>query len=64
MTTGVPTTIWRPQNGESEMTQSNSANVTTLSGLNITTLSGNSLVIGAGSYISKPATVWVENDAV
>lgn len=64
MTSGVPTTIWRPQNGESEMTQSDAADITTLSGLSMITLSGNKLIVDAGSYIPKPATVWVENDAV
>lgn len=64
MATNVPQTIWRPTNGESEMGQSDSENITTISGLFLTTLSGNDLIVAPGSYTSKPATVWHEDDSL
>lgn len=64
MATNVPVTIWRPTDGNDEMGQSNSENITTLSSLLITTLSGSQLIVAPGSYTSKPATVWSEDDGV
>lgn len=64
MATNVPVTLWRPADGQSEMGQSDSENITTLSDLLLTTLDGDELIVAPGSYTSKPATVWVENDGV
>lgn len=64
MATNVPATIWKPTDGNSEMGQSDSANITTLSGLLITTLSGLDLIIAPGTSTLIPATVWIENDGI
>lgn len=63
MSTNVPVTIWRPQNGDAEMSASNSAFIDTESGLDIITESGLNLIIEPGTSTPKPATVWAENDA-
>ncbi len=64
MSTSVPVTIWRPQNGDAEMGVSNSALIDTESSLDIITESGLSLIIESGTFTPKPATVWAENDGV
>lgn len=58
----LPTTIWRPANGEDEMGQSSRQRLVTLDGKTLITLNNKILIVAPGAYTPKPATVWEEDD--
>lgn len=63
MSTNVPTTIYRPTDGNGEVGQSDSSLIDTEAGLDITTEAGVSLIIEDGSFTQVPASVWSEDDS-
>lgn len=64
MSVNIPATVWSPQSGSGEMSNSGGAAITTLSALNLITLSGNQLVTLESIFTPTPATVWEEDDSL
>lgn len=58
-----PTTVWRPTDGQSEISQTTNPNIDTEAGLDLITEAGLNLITDDLSLTNVPATIWIVDDS-